>query len=291
MPQPSLTSRDEEPYILTPDEETEAIDYAKTNYLRRKIVRMKQLGLLQDQIDIKVAEINWGEVFNVNVVKSLLAIVNSNKIQKEWHDEQARLRREAEIQKKKDIIARCDAKYFYNLMKRSCLMCGKEMIETDDTLKYMKVLCWFFCNDPRFETELGFDFSKGLWIRGNAGVGKTFPLECIRDNHLSPFNIHSMIEIASQVKDNGEYTIADSMIVIDDVGSEQPVVNHYGTKINWFKEFIELYYAVKKDFNRLIVTTNCSFKEIEDKYGFRVRSRVKDMFNIIDVTGDDLRGK
>ena len=43
-------------------------------------------------------------------------------------------------------------------------------------------------------------------------------------------------------------------------------------------------------FNKLIISTNNSFDELESKYGFRVRSRLKDMFNIIDVDGKDLRG-
>jgi hypothetical protein len=29
---------------------------------------------------------------------------------------------------------------------------------------------------------------------------------------------------------------------------------------------------------------------MEEKYGFRVRSRIKDMFNIVDVNGEDMRG-
>jgi len=79
-------------------------------------------------------------------------------------------------------------------------------------------------------------------------------------------------------------------LYLDDVGTEEPIVNHYGTKINWFKNFIEMYYLKNKPFNKLIISTNNSFDEIESKYGFRVRSRIKDMFNIIDVQGKDMRG-
>ena len=51
-----------------------------------------------------------------------------------------------------------------------------------------------------------------------------------------------------------------------------------------------MYYLKNKPFNKLIISTNNNFDEIESKYGFRVRSRIKDMFNIIDVRGKDMRG-
>jgi len=77
---------------------------------------------------------------------------------------------------------------------------------------------------------------------------------------------------------------------LDDVGTEEHTVNHYGTKISFFKNFIEKYYLQNKTYEKLVVSTNNSFNEMEEKYGFRVRSRIKDMFNIIDVTGKDMRG-
>ena len=85
--------------------------------------------------------------------------------------------------------------------------------------------------------------------------------------------------------------MANSIICIDDVGTEEPIVNHYGTKINWFKNFIEGYYAQFNTYESIIITTNCSFQEIEQKYGGRVRSRMAQMFNVINVEGDDFRKK
>jgi len=94
-----------------------------------------------------------------------------------------------------------------------------------------------------------------------------------------------------KVKAEGECFVngKGGMIYLDDVGSESTPVKHYGTDIHWFKDFIEVWYAKKHPFNKLIISTNLSKKQIEEKYGYRVRSRMEEMFNIIDVNGEDLR--
>lgn len=142
---------------------------------------------------------------------------------------------------------------------------------------------------------MGFSFKKGLLIRGVSGLGKTFLVKCIEKNEIKPIKTVSMIEVSYELKQEGEYQIKQGnnrIIYLDDVGTEEATINHYGTKINWFKDFIETVYlrGVEKGFGGLIISTNNSFAEIEEKYGFRVRSRCKDMFNIIDVTGEDMRG-
>ncbi len=74
------------------------------------------------------------------------------------------------------------------------------------------------------------------------------------------------------------------------MGTEEPRIVHYGTTVTWFKNFIEQYYLVqRKNFSGLIISTNNDFDELEDKYGFRVRSRLREMFNIVDVEGNDMR--
>jgi DNA replication protein DnaC len=97
-----------------------------------------------------------------------------------------------------------------------------------------------------------------------------------------------MIDISDEVREYGGFQAKGKVVYLDDVGSEE-TVNHYGSKINWFKEFLESYYLNSTDFSRLIISTNCNFDQIQEKYEFRVRSRMKEMFNIIDVKGKDLR--
>ena len=172
---------------------------------------------------------------------------------------------------------------------------GKTLIVNESNKALITAICFFLSNDARFETELGLSFKKGLLIRGISGLGKTFLITCVKDNLLNPVAIFSMLDIAEKIKDEGSFNIRfkkDRIIYLDDVGTEESTINHFGTKINFFKNFLETFYMHHpQDFNRLIISTNSNFNEIEEKYGFRVRSRVKDMFNIIDIKGEDLRGK
>ncbi len=198
--------------------------------------------------------------------------------------------------KKKELIERCDATYMFKLMKWSSQNnFGRKLIVNENTTYLIKVLCYFLSNDIRFEKELGFSFSKGLLIRGISGLGKTHLVRCLENNELSPILVLSMIEITDEIKDQGQYELKlgnKKVVYLDDVGTEEATVNHFGTKISFFKNFIELVYLKNKEngFNKLMISTNNSFAEIEAKYGFRVRSRMKDMFNTIDVKGEDLRG-
>lgn len=284
-------SHDEEQYILTHEEEETAIAYAKKKYLQHSAHKMVGVGMTAEQIERKVGQLDLSEVFTPEKCKEILATCNANMHQQIWHEQQRKARIQEESERCMQLTHRCDAIYFFNMIKYGARNEGKKLIQNDQTLHYLKTLCFYFSNDARFETELNFDRSKGLWVRGGAGVGKTYPLQLLEENELNPFRVMSMIEIAGNVSEEGEYELTGSMCVIDDVGSEQPLINHYGTKINWFKDFIEMFYASKKSFSRIIITTNCDFDEIENKYGFRVRSRIKDMFNIINIKGEDLRGK
>lgn len=269
----------EEEYILSKEEEESIIH----NAIKLKASNLKfGVGEVDNRVERAV------KYFDDAEIKKLLETANSNKHQNLWHKEQSEKRRIAEVKRMEELKKRCDANYFFNLFKYNA---DRKILLNANTTPYIKTICYYFSNDARFETELGLDFYKGLWIRGKAGLGKSFILSCIQDNDIIPFKVHSTIDIAHEVAESGEYEIIEPLKVIDDVGSEQTIVQHYGTKINWFKDFIELYYAQQKPFNYLIVTTNFDFDQIEKGYGFRVRSRIKDMFNIIDVKGEDLRGK
>jgi len=287
----NLTDPDEkqEEGILTAQESEDAVIYAITQAKRHKAWKLAQMGLSEETIATKLASINWiKEVDTMEVLKN----ANSNKHYEIWQKEQRKKERQQETDKYFELQKRCNAKYFFNLMAwTSENTYGKKLILHEDNTPLIRAICFFFSKDERFETELKYDLNKGLLIRGVSGLGKTYLFKCIDKNDIRPIDIVSMIDISEQVKEEGTYDLQyQNTLYLDDVGTEESVVNHYGTKINWFKNFIEMYYLKNRPFNRLVISTNNSFDEIESKYGFRVRSRVKDMFNIIDVKGKDMRG-
>lgn len=274
---PSTDHDEVEEWILTEEEENSAMAWA---------IMQKAKTYKHPKAEERVNKAL--EYYSGDVKREYLRQCNSTKHYEIWQEQQRLKRKTEEIEGIKMLKEKCNAQYFYDLFR---YVANKKIIINSNNKAYLQTICFFFSNDARFETDLKLDFSKGLWIRGKAGVGKSFILNCIQENELIPFKVHSMIDVAQKVSENGEFIIPEILKVIDDVGSEQSIVNYYGTKVNWFKDFIEIYYAQNKPFNRLIVTTNFDFEQIEKSYGFRVRSRMKDMFNIIDVRGEDMRGK
>ncbi len=288
----NLTDPEPEEYILTKEEE-ELLIKNKIEHLKQYAVwKMAQLGFLDAQIMEKLKEIDWDNEFDKD---ELFKNANSNKHQNIWHSQQRIKEKEDAAIRAKELIEKCTAKYMFKLMKwTSENKLGRKLIVNDSNKHFITTLCYFFSRDLKFETELGYSFNKGLLIRGIAGLGKTHLVKCLEENELNPILILSMIEITDEIKMQGEFEIiygGKKIIYLDDVGTEEPVVNHYGTKISFFKNYIELMYLKNqnKTFNHLIISTNNSFSEIEDRYGFRVRSRIREMFNIVDVKGEDMR--
>lgn len=281
-----------EPYILTPEEESAAIAWEIEQLKKHEGWKMRQFDFSELEIMSKISQVEWEKEINREEV---LNRANSNKNYEVWQKQQREKEKLAEIEKQKELQLKFSAKNMLSLMRwTSENVFGKKLVINNDNKAFITAVCYFLSNDGRFETELGFSFQKGLLIRGISGLGKTHILKCVEKNELNPVLILSMIEITDEVKAEGEYELklnGNKIIYLDDVGTEEPIVNHFGTKIAFFKNFIESYYLRNKIFNKLIISTNNSFAEIEEKYGFRVRSRMKDMFNVINVSGQDMRGQ
>jgi DNA replication protein DnaC len=289
----NVTDLDEiqEPYILTKEEEDAAIRWEVDQLRNHKAWKMRQLLHTEEEILFKLSQIDWSKEVDR---EEILQRTNSNKAYIIWQAEQREKEKQVEKEKLEKLKEFYTAKTMYRQMQvTSQHLYEKKLLVTDGNIALIKALCFFLSNDVRFETELGFSFKKGLLIRGTAGLGKTHLVKCVAGNELNPILVLSMIEITDEIKAEGEYDInlnGNKLIYLDDVGTEEPTVNHFGTKIFFFKNFIESYYLRNKIYNRLLISTNNSFSEIEAKYGFRVRSRMKDMFNIVEVEGQDMRG-
>jgi DNA replication protein DnaC len=286
-------NQDPEPYILTKEEEYRLIEHEIKSAKEYAKWKMQQLAMTKEQIDFKILEINWEERIDRN---EIFQRANSIKNHELWIKEKRIKDKEEEEKKAKELQEHWTAKRIYNLMAwTSQSIYNKKLIVNDDNKKLISALCFFVSNDNRFETELNYSFNKGLLVRGISGIGKTHLVSCIEKNGINPIAILSMIEITDDLKSYGEYEInkgTNKIIYLDDVGTEETPIVHFGTKINFFKNFIESIYFRNKNsgFGNLILSTNLSFQQISDKYGFRVASRMRDMFNVIDVSGKDMRG-
>lgn len=280
-----------EDYILTEEEEKMVINNSIDSVRDHKIWKWKQqLCFGEEDINTKLSSINWeNEIDRSKILKQ----ANSNKHRLIWDKEQRLKEKIKEEENFKKLLDKCNSKYSFNVMLWTAKnIYGKELVVHEENKPLIKALCLLLSNDERYEKELNFSFKKGLLIRGVSGLGKTFLVKCLERHELNPILVLSTIEINEEIKEEGEFIIElrnNKIIYLDDIGTEEATVNHYGSKISFFKNFIEKIYLRNKSFGKIIASTNMNFKQIGEKYGFRVESRMREMFNVIDISGKDMR--
>lgn len=276
-------------YILTPEEEQTIVAVQIRDMVNRAYVDMMGVGLTKSEAEARIAETDWASKIDK---EALFKRSNSNKHYQLWEKSQRQAERDEADRKAQELKEQWTANRFLSLLRyTSENRFGKTLIVNDNTLPLIRVACYFLSSDKRFETDLKLSLNKGLYLRGDSGRGKTHVFECLKRNKLQPIAIFSMIEITQQVSEEGKCVLSapGHIIYLDDVGSESTPVMFYKNEIHWFKDFIELWYAKKLPFSNLMISTNLSKKQIEEKYGYRVRSRMEEMFNIINVEGEDMR--
>lgn len=290
-------------YILTKDEEIKLfevlrerrLDCLKTNLLRRK----------HSSSDAEIIIKNNFNIFDADIQKTFqIELDRSNKLKHyEIEEREERKRKEDAV---KEEIRRIDedwnAEKMFMFLKENAerrinphtgepikLIFKKETVYH----KIIKILIYYLSGDKRFESELGFSFNKGLLLRGNVGLGKSFIPEMLADNPKKPIKIISMIDVANEIKKTGEYSISmgeRKILALDDVGTERTETKHFGNEINWLKDFIETTDRNNPNFfKNIIISTNLNFEGLRMAYGFRVEDRLHLRFNIIDLVGDSLR--
>lgn len=289
----SLTDvQEQEPYRLTTAEEENVIAKAIEQAKKFMAWKMRRVLKTEDEIWHKISLIDWSEKIDR---QKILLQANSIKNQEVWHKAQRQADKDHEINRLKELQEYWTYRRVYKLMKFNSLsLFGKKLIETPDNLPTIKALCFFIARDDRFSSELKFDRLKGLLIRGPSDSGKTHLVRCCENNGLNPIHSITMLDITEKVTEDGKYEINHQdkkIIYIDDVGTEEASIKHYGTSILWFKNFIETIYYRTKCYNHLIITTNLNFQQLGEHYGFRVASRMREMFNVVDLKGGGYRSK
>lgn len=126
---------------------------------------------------------------------------------------------------------------------------------------------------------------KGLLLAGSCGRGKTLiatrvlPL-FFAERHLF-YSIYNSYDLNSRQRE----VFGSHILCIDDLGIENESVQ-YGERKNVFVELID---SVEKKGKLLVVTTNLTQVEIEEKYGTRTIDRFFSCCEIINFSGKSLR--
>jgi DNA replication protein DnaC len=172
--------------------------------------------------------------------------------------------------------------------------------------------------DPAFLTlAKGYDFNKGLLLRGKVGSGKTLIMRGMT-NLLKLFiykdasnwvTIDTSFQIIESWKISEEFTISgfevwdksingkqyslqSDIICIDDIGSES-IASYYGNTVNIVGSLLMNRYSQFKEKKPVTfithATSNLDLKNLNAFYGDRVYSRIREMFNDIRLPGTDRR--
>jgi len=155
-------------------------------------------------------------------------------------------------------------------------------------------LCMYFAADPKAE-EYGISLKKGIMLVGGPGVGKSSIMNIFLVNPHQSFRIVNCRNIAHKFSDSKFHTMqtysqieatpknffgqTDCGICLDDVGSEMDYLD-YSEKVNPISEILlNRYHRIP--FNRTHITTSFNAMQIDALYGPRIRSRMREMFNLI----------
>lgn len=164
-----------------------------------------------------------------------------------------------------------------------------EIYKEDYTIIYK--LCCYIIKDIKSCKKLEIDLDKGILLSGPVGCGKTSLMKLIRHivPHQKQYKIIPCRNTVFSFNHIGFKTIEDygnqNYYCFDDLGIE-PTGRYFGKDCNVMGEILLSRYDVicQPEHSRRVkthVTTNLNAKEIEERYGNRVRSRMRKLFNLV----------
>ena len=136
------------------------------------------------------------------------------------------------------------------------------------------------------------DINKGILLTGPVGCGKTSLMTLIK-LFMSPkegYALKPAREVALEFNNHGyqiiqKHATPKNIFCYDDLGVEQ-IMKHYGNDCNVMAEILlsryDLFISHK---TKTHATTNLNAGELEKLYGNRVRSRMRELFNLIAFDG------
>lgn len=180
------------------------------------------------------------------------------------------------------------------LEKKGIELYGKKfkIFETDHEIIYKLIA--YFLKDEQACYQFNIDLEKGILLTGPIGCGKTSLMTLMK--HLAPignkFSVKPCRDISFEFIQDGYQIIHKYSIgklyqseprtyCFDDLGTENNL-KYFGNECNVMAEILlsryDLFISKKLQTH---ITTNLSATEIEKHYGNRVRSRLRELCNLI----------
>lgn len=173
------------------------------------------------------------------------------------------------------------------LEKQGQKMFGKHFRIYEEDHELILTLLVYAIGDEESARRKQLNLAKGILLTGPIGCGKTSLMAliyffCQPKQH---YHLKSAREISFEFEKDGFKVIGrygkTGMFCFDDLGIEQ-VQKHFGNACNVMADILLSRYELFVSKGILThATTNFSASELEAMYGNRVRSRMREMFNLV----------
>ena len=188
-----------------------------------------------------------------------------------------------------------DSTRHYNF-KQSCLhlqSLGKKQYgpkfklhNSDKEILYKLLI--YAIRDKENCAKYGLDLNKGILLNGPVGCGKTSLMKLLRSFQFKNYDytVISSRDIAFEYNQQGypvihKYGRSQRIYCFDDLGVEQ-TIKHFGNECNTLGEILLHRYDLMVNYGIVThATTNLDANKLEAVYGNRVRSRLREMFNLV----------
>ncbi len=167
------------------------------------------------------------------------------------------------------------------------LLFGRNFQIHEEDRETLFKLANYFIRDFESCRKLGIDPDKGILLSGPVGCGKTSLMKLFRHlvPHRRPYDVIPARNVTFTFNHIGYKIIEDfgngHFYCFDDLGVE-PMGRYFGKDCNVLGEIIlsrhELFLSSEITTH---ATTNLNAQELEERYGNRVRSRMRQLFNLI----------
>ena len=167
------------------------------------------------------------------------------------------------------------------------LLFGKKFKIYREDREIIYKLCLYFIRDKARCSQYDMDIDKGILLSGPVGCGKTSLMKLMKHlvPHLRPYEVIPCRNIVFSFNHIGYKTIEDygntQFFCFDDLGVE-PTGRHFGKDCNVMGEILLSRFDLFLNHKRKThATTNLNAQELEERYGERVRSRMRQLFNLV----------
>ncbi len=186
-------------------------------------------------------------------------------------------------------------------------ICPAFVLDQDNTVIYHEAVKYFAA-----DKTCTWDLSKGLYLYGPVGSGKTLFLKIFHSlmdapgikehsgkNGFDFFTVNDIIDGYSaqgpafwknKNLNRSEHYPPPAHVAIDDLGQNSRTASYFGNQIDVVHELIQRrYYAYTDNFVLTHASSNITPSKIKEFYGDFPASRMREMFNVIPLAGSDRR--